>query len=210
MRLIAATLALVFGLVGSAMAEQTFTEGVHYQKLAQKVATQDPSKIEVAEVFWYGCGHCYTFEPMIQKWKAAQAEDVNVVQLPAIWNGPMEVHAKAFFTAKALNKLDTLHQPLFDALNGRSVRLDNEQALAGFFEQHGVSEEDFRKTYRSFGVVSQVNIANSKARGYGITGTPEVIVDGQYRISARMAGSQEKMLQVAQYLVEKIRSEKQG
>ncbi|BFM04865.1 thiol:disulfide interchange protein DsbA/DsbL [Halioxenophilus aromaticivorans] len=206
MRLIAATLAIVFGLVGSAFAEDAFKEGVHYQKLAQKVATVDPSKIEVTEVFWYGCGHCYTFEPMLQSWKAEQAEDVNVVQLPAIWNGPMEVHAKAFFTAKALNKLDTLHQPLFDALNSQRARLDNEQALVDFFEKHGVSEEDFRKTYRSFGVVSQVNIANSKARGYGITGTPEVIVDGQYRISARMAGSQEKMLQVADFLVEKIRN----
>ncbi len=80
--------------------------------------------------------------------------------------------------------------------------------MAGFFEKHGVSEEDFRKTYRSFGVVSQVNIANSKARGYGITGTPEVVVDGQYRISARMAGSQDKMLQVAEFLVNKIRAEK--
>lgn len=207
MRLIAATFALLFGLVGSATAQDAFQEGVHYQKLAQKVATENPAKIEVAEVFWYGCGHCFTFESHVQNWKSEQAEDVHFVQLPAIWNGPMEVHAKAFFTAKALNKLETLHMPLFEALNSKRVRLDNEKALAKFFAEHGVSEEEFQKTYRSFGVVSQVNIANSKARGYGVTGTPEVIVNGQYRISARMAGSQKKMLEVADYLVQKLRSE---
>lgn len=207
MRLIAATFALLLGLVGTAGAEEAFKEGVHYQKLAQKVATEDPSKIEVAEVFWYGCGHCYTFEPTIKAWMKDQQSDVNLVQLPAIWNGPMEIHAKAFFTAKALNKLDSLHMPLFEALNSKRMKLDNEKALAKFFTAQGVSAEDFQKTYRSFGVVSQVNIANSKARGYGITGTPEIVVDGQYRISARLAGSQAKMLEVASFLIEKLRAE---
>jgi len=208
MRLIAAALALFLGLVASVHAEESFKEGVHYQTLAQKVATEDPNKIEVTEVFWYGCGHCYHFEPDVQKWKKTLADDVDFVQMPAIWNAPMEVHAKALYTAKALGKLDEMNQPFFDALNSQRLRLDNEKELAEFFAKFGVSEEDFHKTYRSFGVVSQVNIANSKARGYGITGTPELIVDGKYRISTRMAGSQEKMLEIADYLIDKIRAEK--
>ncbi|WP_317932785.1 thiol:disulfide interchange protein DsbA/DsbL [Halioxenophilus sp. WMMB6] len=202
-----ATVAFMVMESPSANAEEAYQAGVHYQVLSQPVPTSDPNKIEVTEVFWYGCGHCFHFEPMLQQWKKTLPDDVVFVQSPAIWNAPMEVHAKAFYTAKALGKLEEMHQPLFNALNLEKKRLTDEKSLAVFFSDFGVDEATFEKTFRSFGVVSQVNIANSRARGYGVEGTPELVVNGQYRVSARLAGSQENMLKVAQFLVDKIRAE---
>merc|ERR1711916_254678 len=154
----------------------------------EPVATEDPEKIEVTEVFWYGCGHCFHFEPLIQKWKKTLADDVNFVASPAIWNKPMEVHAKAFYTAKALDKLDEIHQPLFDALNVDGKKLVSEKALAKFFADFGIDQETFDRTYNSFSISSLAKKANDKARKYGVQGTPELIVDGKYRVTGRLAG----------------------
>ncbi len=208
MRLTLSMLMLLLSMAVGVQAQDSYKEGVHYQALKQPVPTQDPAKIEVTEVFWYGCGHCFSFEPMIQQWKKGLDSDVTFVHSPAIWNGPMEVHARAFYVAKALNMFDKIHQPLFNALNIDRKRLANEKSLGQFFADFGVDAETFKKTYNSFGVVSQVSQANARARSYGIQGTPEIVVDGKYRVSASLAGSQEKMLQVTNYLVNKIRQEK--
>ena len=209
MRLILAVIATILALSANfAGAQALYQEGVHYQVLAKPVATKNPDKIEVTEVFWYGCGHCYNFEALVHPWSKSLAEDVYFVQSPAIWNKSMELHAKAYFTAQVLDKLEDTHQPLFEAFHKERRRFSTEGSLADFFSKHGVDNETFKKTFNSFGVVSQVNIANANARGYGITGTPEVVVDGKYRVSTSMAGSQAGMLKVADYLVNMIRAEK--
>lgn len=209
MRFILAAFTAILALAAStAGAQALYEEGVHYQVLSKEVPTQDPTKIEVTEVFWYGCGHCYTFESLVHPWAEKQPEDVNFVQSPAIWNGAMELHAKAYYTAKALNILDKTHKPLFDAFHKERRRFASEGAIAAFYSEHGVDKDTFKKTFNSFGVASQVNLANSKARGYGISGTPEIVVDGKYRVSTKMAGSQAGMLKVADYLVNMIRAEK--
>lgn len=213
MRLIGITLStfmMLLAMAFGAQAQEEYQEGVHYQVIKQPVQTQDPNKIEVTEVFWYGCGHCFAFEPMVQQWEKTLPEDVLFVQSPAIWNAPMEVHARAFYVSKALGIHDEIHQPLFNALNIDRKKLANEKVLGEFFADFGIDAETFKKTYNSFGVVSQVNQANSRARGYGIQGTPEIIVDGKYRVASGLAGGQEGMLKVAKFLVDKIRAEKQS
>ena len=207
MRTILATFALLMVTMTPVMAQEAYLAGVHYEVIEQPVVTEDPEKIEVTEVFWYGCGHCFSFEPTVQKWKKTLAEDVNFVASPAIWNKPMEAHAKAFYTAKALGKLDEMHEPFFEALNVERKKLTSEGDLAEFFAKFGVDEETFKKTFKSFTVVSQVNKANDKARKYGIQGTPELIVNGKYRVTGRLAGSQEGMISVANFLIAKERSE---
>jgi thiol:disulfide interchange protein DsbA len=107
-----------------------------------------------------------------------------------------------------LNILDDVHEPIFNALNIEGKRLANEKSLGAFFSDFGVDADTFKKTYNSFGIVSQVKQANARARAYGIQGTPEIIVDGKYRVSSSLAGSQEGMLKVTDFLVEKIRKEK--
>lgn len=183
----------------------SFHAGVHYTVLDNPVRVSDPSKIEVVEVFWYGCSHCFHFEPIIKPWKAELPEDVNFVLMPVIWNDTTELHARMYYTARQLGVLDTLHDSLFNAMNIKKKKLKNASEIRQLFEDNGVDKGDFDKAFESFSVSSLVNLAGSRVRSYGIEGTPEMIVDGKYRVSARLTGSQEKMLEVVSFLVDQER-----
>jgi thiol:disulfide interchange protein DsbA len=198
---------VVFLLLSLGASAQEYVAGEHYDVISPAIRGES-EKIEVTEFFWYGCGHCYNFEPQLAQWKKSLAEDVAVVGSPAMWNGLMEVHAKAFYAAETLGVLDQVHMPLFQALNVDRKRLASEDEIAELFEANGVPAEKFREVYNSFGVGSQVRQANSRARAARISGTPEMMVAGKYRISTRKAGSQANMLKIAEYLIEKERSER--
>jgi thiol:disulfide interchange protein DsbA len=187
-------------------AEQNFTAGKDYDLISPPIRTANPDKIEVAEFFWYGCGHCYNFEPMLGQWKKTLADDVEFQPVPAIWNAAMELHARAFYTAEALGVGEVMHPALFQAMNVDRKALKSEQELAELFEANGVPPEKFSRAFNSFGVSSQVRQAGAKARAAKLTGTPSMVVDGKYLISARKAGSQANMLKLADFLVAKERA----
>jgi thiol:disulfide interchange protein DsbA len=192
-------------LVCAAPEDAPYIAGQHYSVLEEPVRTRDANKIEVVEVFWYGCSHCFRFEPLVQRWHADLAEDVDFWQSPAMWRDNMVVHAQAFYTARALKILGKVHGPLFNALNVEKKRLDDEDELADFFAGFGVDKKKFSATYNSFAIKGQVDQANRRARSYKISGTPEMVVNGKYRVSAGMAGGQANMLKVVNYLIEKER-----
>ena len=171
-------------------------------RIVQPVRTADPKKIEVTEVFWYGCSHCFTFDPMLEAWAKKLPADVDFRRSPAMWNDAMVVHAKAFYAAEALGIIDQLHGPLFSALNTERNPLRDGAAVEKLFLANSdIDVEKFRKTFDSFGVNSQVKQAEARAKAYGIAGTPELIVNGKYRITARLAGGQAEMLKVAEELI---------
>lgn len=184
---------------------ENFKEGEHYDLISPPIRTADPDKIEVTEFFWYGCGHCYNFEPLISQWKKTLEDDVAFVGSPAVWNKPMELHAKAYYTAELLGVFDTMHPVLFQAMNVDRKRLASDAEIKQLFTSHGVDGEKFDQAYNSFGVNSQVRQANSRARAAKITGTPEMMVNGKYRITTRKAGSQARMLEIADYLIARER-----
>ena len=204
--LIVALLPALLPLIASAQPDK-YVAGKNYMLLDNPVRTRDSSKIEVVEVFWYGCIHCYHFEPLIRQWKKRQADDVDFWQSPAIWNKPMELHARAFYTAKALGVLDKLHEPLFTALLVDRKRLVNTGEVEDLFADYGVERSDFQKEVKSFSVNSQVRQADARARSYKISGTPEVIVNGKYRVTAGLAGGQPQMLDVIDFLIDKERAQ---
>ena len=198
---------LVFApLLACAQESESFEEGTHYSVISPAIRTANPGKIEVAEFFWYGCGHCYTFEPVVGQWKKTLADDVAFRAVPAMWGGAMELHAKAFYAAEALGVSETMNPVMFQALNVDRKRLATEEEIAQVFVDNGVAKEDFNKAFNSFGVNSQVRQANATARGAKISGTPSVMVNGKYLISARQAGSNANMLKVADYLIEQERA----
>lgn len=186
-----------------------YVEGTHYQLVKTPTKTRDPSKIEITELFWYGCPHCNQFQPVFTKWKKQQADDVVIQHSPAIWNKPMIVHAHIFYTAKAFRLLDVMHREIFDAMHIERKKLVNKDTIFKLFEKHGISRDKFDKTFDSFGVQSQVKQASARARGYGITGTPEVVVNGKYRVSSRMVSSEAEVLKVADFLIAKERAAQQ-
>ena len=131
---------------------ETFVAGTHYDVINPPIRVVEPGKIELAEFFWYGCGHCYTFEPNLEQWKKTMAEDVNFRGIPAVWRPVMELHAKAYYAAEALGVLDTMHPIIFQAMNVDGKPLANEAEIAALFTANGVSAEDFAKAFNSFGV----------------------------------------------------------
>lgn len=191
-----------------AIAAETFEEGKHYTRLADPVPVRQPSKIEVAEVFSYACGHCFNFEPMLQRWKKNAPEDVNVVKLHVKWDRTTENLARALYTAQALGAMESVHPALFKAIHVDRKRLQNQEQIAEVFTEQGVDRDRFNKTFKSFGITSQVKQGESKIQGAGISGTPSLIVGGRYVISPTAAVDHETMLKVAEYLVDKLRQER--
>ncbi|MDX1634527.1 MAG: thiol:disulfide interchange protein DsbA/DsbL [Marinobacter sp.] len=203
----AAVLLLALASFGAQAQSTEFREGEHYRALSNPVPTGSGDKIEVAEVFWYGCPHCYSFKPLIEKWEQDLPEDVQFELLPAALGQSWEPHARAFYTVKALDKFEQTHDALFDALARDRKPLNDAESLADFLSEYGVDPEKFVKTFNSFGVNAKMQQAQAKIRGARITGVPAMLVNGKYVVSASLAGSHEQMLEVVDYLIEKERAQ---
>jgi thiol:disulfide interchange protein DsbA len=187
-----------------------FHEGTEYQALATPQPTSSDDKIEVLELFWYGCPHCFHLEPELNAWLKHKPDDVVFVRVPAVLGPSWELLARAYYTADLLGALDKIHEPLFEHIHNERKLIRNASELKAFFVQQGVSEADFDKTFNSFAVVTMTNRAREARTMYGITGVPTMVVNGKYRTTATLAGSNEKMLQVVDFLVAKERAESAG
>ncbi|MCB1689400.1 MAG: thiol:disulfide interchange protein DsbA/DsbL [Halioglobus sp.] len=199
---------LVFGIWGAVADEaaKTYVAGTDYDVISPPVRAVDQDKIEVAEFFWYGCSHCYAFEPMLEQWKKTLPADVSFRGVPAVWQDKMELHARAYYTAEALGVLDTMQMVIFQAMNVDRKQLSSQAEIAALFVANGVSEEDFNKAFNSFGVKSQVSQAVATGKAAKLEGTPALMVNGKYYISSRKAGSQANMLKVADFLIAQERA----
>lgn len=199
---LAIALALATPTFSHSLADSGLQAGKDYEVLTPPQPTADPSKIEVIEFFWYGCPHCYHFEPDLNAWLKKKPANVEFIRQPAIFNEHWAAHAKAFFTAEALGVLDKVHKDFYDAIQNQKRKLESEEELAPFFKEHGVSEEDFHKAYKSFAVDAKMRQAEAMAPRYGITGTPALVINGKYRTSGSLARSFQHMLEVTNELIE--------
>jgi len=201
-RIARSVLAGIFLLAGQAAVSADFAEGVHYKLLKPAQPTNvAPGKVEVVEVFWYACGHCYLIEPRLEAWiQKGKPANVEVVRLPATWNEVLKTHARVFYTAELLGKLPQLHNEIFREVNVRGNRLDTPDKIEAFFVSHDVSKADFQKAFAGFAVDSKVNRAADLNRRYRIASTPTVIVNGKYVTDAGMAGSEEKLFELINVL----------
>jgi thiol:disulfide interchange protein DsbA len=172
-----------------------------YEVISPAQPTQHPDKVEVIEFFWYGCPHCYDFEPELQKWVKSQPKNVEFIRQPAAFNEVWAKHAKAYYTAEALGVVDKVHDDFFDAIQNKKQSLETEDELAKFFVAHGVKETEFRDTFNSFVVDAKMRKAPPMAASYGLTGVPAVIINGKYKTNGPLAGSHEKMIEVMTRLV---------
>lgn len=199
--LIGCLILLTSAALAQAAAPLRFQEGVDYELVSPAQPTADPARIEVVEAFWYGCPHCYRFQPTIDRWLLTKPDSVSYVRLPAVLNESWVLHTQAYYTAEALGVTDKIHAELFHAIHRDKRRFDTEQALMEFFAARGVSEDQFRNTFHSFAVDSKVQRARQLTRRYGIEGTPSVIINGKYRTSPSMTRSYDRLIDVINYLV---------
>jgi len=185
-----------------------FQEGTHYARMVPTQPTVGgPDKIEVAEFFWYGCNHCFDFEPYINRWAENLAPNVRFVRVPALWNPLLRLHGRLYYTEEVLARNGKLadvqgfHSAAFLEIHRRGNRLASEAAIQALFERFGVTPDDFKSTWESFEVAQKLRIAEDLARRYEISGVPAVIVNGKYRTGAGEAGSYPKLLEVIDELV---------
>ncbi len=209
MRSVTGLLLALLSLAAASVHAMEFEEGVHYERLAVPVQTADESRVEVVEAFSYACIHCKTFEPALEAWKDEQGAGVDFRRLPAIFNQTWALFAQAYYTAEVLEVVDAVHQPIFKAIHEDGRDLRDPAAMAIVFEVYGeVPKETFAQVHSSFGVRSKMQQSQAHARAYGLSGTPSMIVDGQFRTDGQMAGSNAMMLEVVDYLVAKQAAER--
>ncbi len=187
-------------------AEGSFVAGEHYAVLERPVPTRDNAKVEVVEMFSYGCPHCYEFDSPLKRWSDQQGADVDFWHFPAVWNESMALYARAFYVAQQLGVAEQMHQTLFTALVLEHKNIHDEAGLAELFVEHKVNRESFLEAFRSEAVALKVKHAEERVRLYKPVGVPEIIVNGKYRVDRMRAGGLMEMLAVVDYLVDKERA----
>ena len=195
------------------VAETHYEAGKAYSVITPQQAPMSESgsasnKVEVLEVFWYGCPHCYRFQPYVKRWLEENADNISYIRLPAVLNKSWAIHTRAYYTAEALGVLEEIHDPLFDAIHKHRRSLNSDETLMAFFEEFGVNNKDFRKVFYSFSVTGKVKQAEELTRRYQVRGTPAVIIDNQYYTGPKQAGgSFEELINVVDFLVTKTNNE---
>ncbi len=195
------TLIMMFVFLSTASA-RNYDEGIEYKRLKTAVPTQvGAGKIEVVELFWYGCPHCFRLEPELNKWLKSKPKNVEFTRIPAIFNKTWALHAKAYYTADFLGIMDKIHKPFFDAIHLKKQGLNTAAAVKKFFIQHGASEKDFDGVFNSFAVDAKVRRAKELSSRYGISGVPALVVNGKYLTDGPMAGGRKGMIEVLNHLI---------
>ncbi|AMN48227.1 hypothetical protein ACG33_14195 [Steroidobacter denitrificans] len=175
-----------------------FKEGRNYQKLVPAQPTSvNPGQIEVIEVFWYGCGHCFALDPGIESWRGNdKAPYVQFLRLPAMWNDMTRLHARLFYTAEALGKLEEMHTQIFREIHVRANPLNSTEQISELFQRHGISAEEFNKTFSSFAVESKLQRADLLNRRYRVQSVPMFVVNGKYTTDVSGAGNEQQLFQL--------------
>ena len=175
-------------------------EGIDYAVLQPAQPTETGDQVEVLEVFWYGCPHCWHLEPVLNDWLATKPAGVAFRRMPG--TGPRwEPHARAYYAAESLGKLEAFHEPLFRAMQVQKRRILTEDDLVKFAGEVGIDPDEFRAAYNSFYVETRVRKAEEMSRRYGIDGVPALIINGKYRTSPSQTGTQDRLVEVLNTLV---------
>jgi len=165
--------------------------------------TDSPGKIEVVEFFWYGCPHCYKFEPLLEAWVAKLPRDVEFRRVPAIFSERWAQDAAIYYTFEALGVTGKLHRAFFDAIHGERLRTDDPRALAEWLRANGTDAARFDQTLKSFGVQTRVRRARQLSVSYKLDAVPTLAVQGRYTIEPH--GGFQAMLQTADKLIAETR-----
>ena len=187
----------------TATAQMAFVEGTDYKVVSPAVKTSDPGKVVVTEVFWYGCPHCFRFEPFVERWQKTLPEGVVFEQTPSVLNPRWTEHARAYYSLQMMGALEATHQSFFNAIHVKRQRLTSLDTIATFVAEQGLDEKQFRDNYFSFPVETQLRKNMQKEKRYGHDGVPAVIINGKYLVSASMAGSNARMIDIMNFLVAK-------
>jgi thiol:disulfide interchange protein DsbA len=206
MRNLIISAALVAASLFGMTAQAADAPAAPYVELSKPVPVAVPGKIEVVELFWYGCPHCYAFEPVINPWVEKLPSDVNFVRIPAMFGGPWDAHGQMFLTLEAMGVESKVHSAVFEAIQKEHKKLTTPEEMAEFLATQGVDKDKFLATFNSFAIKGKIVQAKELAKKYEISGVPTMIVNGKYRFDIGSAGGAEEALKLADQLVAKERA----
>ena len=193
---------------GLARAQGAPVEGTHYVRLSQPAPVTLPSadkKVEVVEFFWYECGHCNTFEPMLEAWVAKLPADVAFRQVPVGFSARHQLAQKLYYALEEMGQLEALHKRIYAAVHVQGQRLTSEKDIIALVVANGVDSAKFATAFRSFSVNTKASRARQLSDAYKIDGTPAIGIQGRYYTSATLAGGHERALAVTNYLIDRSR-----
>ena len=197
-----ALLAMLLQAAGSFADTAQFVTGIEYQEIIPAQHTRAPNgKIEVVELFWYGCSHCYRLEPKLDEWLKNKPGNIHFVRMPAQFNKQWELHAQAYYTAKALGVVDKSHADFFKEIHEKRNRLSTPDALAAFYLRYGVSRDKFMKVFNSPSIRNRAAHAKGMVQRFGAHSVPAFVINGKFRTNETMAGSKKELFAVIEELV---------
>jgi protein dithiol oxidoreductase (disulfide-forming) len=174
--------------------------GQHYMPIVPAQPTNvAPGEVEIVEVFWYGCPHCYALEPVLASWDKSNADYVKLLKVPVMWSPGHGAHAKLFYTLEALGRAD-LHQRVFESYHQRRNPLLAQTDSATrklhteFARANGIDDKQFLQAYDSFTVNANLQRAQRLTDAYRVTGVPVMVVNGKYTTDVSMAGGEKPLL----------------
>ncbi|HET7597661.1 MAG TPA: thiol:disulfide interchange protein DsbA/DsbL [Burkholderiales bacterium] len=174
----------------------------------QPVATGE--RIEVIDFFWYGCPHCYSFQPALEGWAQHMPSDVVLRRIPAILKDTWAPHARIYYTLEALGEVGRLHQTVYHGYHVEELHMSRPDVMLQWAVRQGIDGKRWTEVYNSAAVTRKVIDAEAATRAYSVRGTPSLVIDGRYLTSPGMAGSSERMIGVLKELVELARRRRAG
>jgi protein dithiol oxidoreductase (disulfide-forming) len=175
-------------------------------ELNPPLATDSKGKVEVVEFFWYECPHCNAFDPMLDAWVRKLPDDVYFHRVPVGFTARHVATQKLFFALDDMGKLDSLHRKIFAAIHVQNQRLLTEPEMVAFVSANGVDGAKFSEMYHSFQVATQSTKAKQLTDAYKIDGVPALGIQGRFYTSGSLAGTHERALAVADFLIQRSRT----
>ena len=199
--LLTGILFLAFILPSNAATDFDIAEGIEYEVLSQPQTVENKGKIQVIEFFSYACPHCYNLEPSVLAWLKKKPDNVEFIQIPAIFNAQWEAFANIYYTAEVLGMADKLHPLIFEAIHGPGKKLKGLDDLKAIFTTNGVTSDDFDNTLKSFAVANKIRKAKAMTKDYEIKSVPMVVVQGKYRTNSTLAHGHKNVFKVVDHII---------
>ena len=187
----------------------TTSSNVFAQKYVQ-ISTekqQESKDIIIYEFFWYGCPHCYNLEPTIDRIEADLEKDTKVVKLPVALRDSWLPHAKLYYALKQMDKIDQVHNLIFEEIHLEDNRLNTEQQMIDFLGKHDIDTDKFIEKYNSYGTEARMKKASNLAKKYQIDSVPTIIINGKFLTSGSYVSSYDELYSVVNLLVERERND---